>query len=160
VLVAAGIAAIPNPVLYGVALGAAGLLSLRGVGSCYGCLTTVQDWRSATAYVLAHGQPADGIYLDPPYLKIPFSYYPGHTTAVPRSQFPVVSPQLDQTTRAPSRARYPRVWLFVDWADPQERRYRYIPFGIRRTYREITRKRFAARIDVTLFQVRNDSGPP
>jgi len=72
-LAAAGIALLPRPAAGAVVLAVAALSSLH-IADWYAA-PSKEDWRAATAYVLAEERPSDGVVFYPHWSALPVHYY-------------------------------------------------------------------------------------
>ncbi len=132
-LVALGISAIGRSVLFAVALVAVSALSLRATLACHpGCSTSTQDFRAATAHVLAHARRGDTVLFDPPYLEIPFAYYARETGAkgLSLSRCGILLCSAPEARVVESSSV--QAWLLVDEGDPNATRQLALPPQYRR----------------------------
>jgi hypothetical protein len=131
-----------------------------------------EDFRAATAYVLANARPGDAVAFYRTSRRIPFEYYAGRSGAgaLPRSLLPtrpygrfdlvadyrhtnVTRPELAAIADAASRGR---VWLFLSRSEnervsaKQENRARLVATVERRA--DLRRRRLFAGLDVRLYE--------
>ncbi len=85
VLVAVGLARLPNKWAGTVVIGFIALLVLnysrRGIGN-------FEPWREVAQHVLAHAEPGDGVMCYPFFIARSFSYYNGHLSGNPQQLTP------------------------------------------------------------------------
>jgi hypothetical protein len=125
--------------------------SVRSLRLCEpGCATPTQDFRGATAFVIAHASRGDQILFDPPYLRAAYDYYaaPERRHATRRAMPKDEGDSVGESARA---------WLLSDFGDLNRLQSRSHVRKLQGGYAPRTTRRFPSLLGVTLYARRRSS---
>lgn len=152
-LVAHGLSAARPLALFALVMAVATAASYRSLSLCEpGCATPTQDFRSATAFILARASTRDQILFDPPYLRAAFAYY----AKQPRNGRAGETPLEEGDHVAAAR----RVWLLSDAGDPNLHKYTSFTSTLLRRNQKVSTRNFPNRLRVSLYVPRSLSSGP
>jgi hypothetical protein len=152
-LVAHGLSAARPLALFALVMAVATAASYRSLSLCEpGCATPTQDFRSATAFILARASTRDQILFDPPYLRAAFAYY----AKQPRNGRAGETPLDEGDHPGPAG----RVWLLSDIGDPNLHKYTSFTSTLLRRNQKVSTRDFPNLLRVSLYVRRTVSTTP